>query len=168
MSGSRNYSIDVFIAKAITYEGDDCLIWPFYLNRDGYAYVPRFGGLVSRYICKKVHGAPPTPKHEAAHSCSNPPCINNRHLRWATHKENAADDCCGEDNYHSKLTKEQVLDIRRLAHTTPQWQIARIYGIIQKHVSDIINKKIWAWLEEPCDAELIFRTTAPKMKDLFA
>jgi hypothetical protein len=94
---ARNPAIDDFVEKAIEYEGADCLTWPFTIsggNRryGGYATNRRYGGRISRYICKTVYGAPPKPTYEAAHSCNNKLCINQKHLRWATHKENMNDE----------------------------------------------------------------------------
>lgn len=171
----RNYEIGVFIEKAITYEYDDCLIWPFALNSWGYAQIGRKeyeDRLVSRIVCKKVNGPPPTDAHQVAHSkrCVSKACINQKHLRWATPKENIADDHRGEDCSYAKLTEEQALEIRRLYATGnyTQKELAEIYGISQRQVCDIINYKRWAWLEDPSDAELIFATTKPRMKDSFA
>lgn len=50
----------------------------------------RFNGT---YMCELVHGAPPTPDHEAAHSCGkgHEGCIHPKHLSWATHSENQLD-----------------------------------------------------------------------------
>ncbi|WP_292637037.1 hypothetical protein [Mesorhizobium sp.] len=48
---------------------------------------------VSRLVCEEVHGPPPSPDHEAAHSCDNGDlgCATKRHLSWKTPKENTAD-----------------------------------------------------------------------------
>lgn len=48
---------------------------------------------LERHMCKLKNGDPPTPDHEAAHSCGNGKhgCINPNHLRWATDAENMAD-----------------------------------------------------------------------------
>lgn len=74
------------------YIGDDCLKWPFATDIEGYGVV-RFRGRdtsASRAMCFIVHGDPPTPKHQAAHSCGKGHlgCVNPRHIRWATCFEN--------------------------------------------------------------------------------
>jgi hypothetical protein len=89
-------------------------------------------------------------------------------LRWSTHKENVADDRRGEDNHNAKLTEEQVLEIRKLATYMTRNDIARTYSVVPETIDAIIHRRSWCWLEEPSDAELIFATTRPQMKDLFA
>lgn len=84
-----------WIDEHLSYQGADCLVWPFYRNNDGYAClrVDRKNISVSRYICIKVNGQPPTPEHEAAHNCGNghEGCAAPNHVRWATKLENEAD-----------------------------------------------------------------------------
>lgn len=80
-----------FDEVVIPYSGDDCLTWP-YGKSDGYGIMVVDGKCckVHRLACEEVSGSPPSPKHEAAHSCGNGHlgCVNPRHLRWRTHKEN--------------------------------------------------------------------------------
>jgi hypothetical protein len=172
-----NPEIDTFFEKAITYTGDDCLIWPFAVNSWRYASLSsgRFRkkyktNLIARAVCIEVYGPPPTSKHDAAHSpdCISKACINRKHLRWATHKDNMADDRHGEDNSYARLTNEQVLEIRKLKGIMTHKEIGEQFGIPRINVTMILNYSNWAWLEEPTDAELIFATTKPRMKDLFA
>jgi predicted XRE-type DNA-binding protein len=153
---TKNILIDCFFRKAIKYDGDDCLIWPFSTDGGGYAnfssrWFKRIYGTptVSRAICIQVYGPPPTGMHQAAHSCGNGhlACVNRKHLRWATQSENMADDRRGENHPNANLTEEQVLEIRRLEVTMTQQQIAEIYGVSQSHISGIIRKQYWSWLE---------------------
>ena len=174
MAQERNLNLDTFFEKAIPYEGDNCLIWPFGLL-NGYPEFDRLAKVyktpyVHRAVCIEVYGPPPTPDHQVAHAkkCSSKQCVNNKHLRWATPKENMADDQRGEDAHKSKLTEEQVIEIRKLTQTMSQHKLGTKYGVSQKAIWFIINRKNWYWLEEPSDAELIFDTTRPRMKDLFA
>lgn len=78
----------------LTYDGNDCLFWPFN-DSDGYGRMMKDGKCrrVSRLVCEEVHGPPPSPDHEAAHSCDNGDlgCATKRHLSWKTPKENTAD-----------------------------------------------------------------------------
>lgn len=42
------------------------------------------------HICTMVHGPKPSNHHSATHSCGNGHrgCINPKHIRWRTHREN--------------------------------------------------------------------------------
>lgn len=85
-----------FIEQAIKYKKADCLLWPF-KSKAGKGYpVARINGegqYVHRYICDRVHGSAPSLSHQVAHSCGRGHlgCINPKHLRWATPKENSQD-----------------------------------------------------------------------------
>lgn len=49
--------------------------------------------VASRAMCILAHGLPPSPKHMAIHSCGNGhlSCVNPKHLRWGTGKDNIQD-----------------------------------------------------------------------------
>jgi hypothetical protein len=115
----RRIEINAFIEKSINCIDDICLIWPFALAGDGYPIIrgprPKKETIyVSRLICEKVYGPPPTDEHEVAHSCGKSSCLNKRHLRWATHSENELDkrmhgtDNRGDNHYQSKRRLERI------------------------------------------------------------
>jgi hypothetical protein len=129
--------IDRFFQKELIWESDECLLWPFGQNGGGYAKLNRFLRIdgtnkVGRVICLLKHGKPPSKEHEAAHSpiCISSLCINHKHLRWATKKENMADKIAcgtslrGKRNHNTKLTEsdvyQQFVVIRR--HPQRLWQ----------------------------------------------
>lgn len=109
------------------FRGEDCLIWPFYRSKSGYAghvCLPGTSGkkttLAHRYMCAIAHGEPLDPSHEVAHRCGNGAlgCVNPLHLRWATPRENAQDkrrhgtDPSGTRNPRAKLSEMDVRSIR--------------------------------------------------------
>lgn len=143
----------------LRFQRDECLIWPFYRMRNGYAPIlipkTRRKALVSRVICEEVNGPPPTQSHEAAHSCGNGHlgCVAPGHLSWKTPAQNQADRVehgtsnRGERQWMAKLTPEKVTEIRRQALAKrPQQEIAAQFGIEQSWVSRIATRKSWAWL----------------------
>lgn len=92
--GTDKKAAQKMLSYLLGYDGDDCIKWP-YATVSGYGQI-RMGGkaqLVTRIICQKAYGDPPTQKHEAAHSCGNGHlgCSNKSHLRWATRQENRQD-----------------------------------------------------------------------------
>ena len=137
---------------ALVWESDDCLFYPFAVGSHGYGQAIINGKrvLAHRYVCSVVHGRPPSPNLDAAHSCGNKLCMNKRHLRWATRAENEADKLShgkqarGEIHGQAKLTKDQVLAIRSAPGS--QRKIAAKYKITQQTVSDIKLGRRWGWL----------------------
>lgn len=138
-----------FIDEAISSETDDCINWPFASDGKGYGQLMIAGKKYRphRLICSKVHGEKPSELH-AAHYCGNRSCCNPRHIRWATAQENNDDKLKhgtlrrGEAMTQSVLTEKQVQEIRAIKHLT-QKQIAKIYGVKQGTISDIVTNKIW-------------------------
>ena len=87
-------------------------------------------------------------KWEVRHRCDNPPCCNPNHLVIGKQKHNARDrelrnpgtQARGSKQGHSKLTEEQVAEIKSLcAAGIKQREIAEQFGITQSNVSYIKN-----------------------------
>lgn len=136
-------------------ETDDCVEWPFRTTDGGYGQV-RFNGTntnahrVSLIIHK---GEPESDDMHAAHApeiCHNRLCVNPRHLRWATAKENMRDRgldgtqvrLAGEAHGASRLTTELVLKIR--ASNKPQKELAAIHGVSKQTISRIMRRERWS------------------------
>lgn len=87
------------------------------------------------------------------HHCDNPPCVNPDHIYAGSYPSNAADRegrkrreiPRGEASATSKLTDEQVLEIRRLCATREltQKQIAAKFGLSHAMISFIHTRKNW-------------------------
>lgn len=141
----------------LQYEGDECLIWPYGRSK-GYGQMSVDGKpvIVSRLVCQEENGPPPTPKHQAAHSCGkgNLGCVARKHLRWATHTENMEDKLLhgtqrrGEMNHYAKLTDEQAREILSLRGEVPKAVLARRFGVSPTAVSLIHRGQRWSWLQE--------------------
>ena len=76
-------------------------------------------------------------------------------LMWeGTHAENSFDmvqkdrQTKGENQWNSKLTKQQITEIRAkyTAGGVSQRALGKEYRISQPHVCDIINKRRWGWM----------------------
>ncbi len=130
---------------AIPYIGTNCLKWP-YTTIHGYGVIrgKNASRIVSRVVCEIKHGPPPTPKHDAAHSCGNGPqgCVNPNHLSWKTRKANKA-DMIGHGTNGKKLSNEDIHAIRALKGIVMGKDIAAMFGVSRSNVSMILSGKTW-------------------------
>ena len=86
------------------------------------------------------------------HRCDNPGCCNFQHLWLGTPLDNNRDREAkgrgnpqkGEQNYGAKLTRFNVVTIRKLsANRIPHATIAERFGINRHYVSLVVCKKRW-------------------------
>jgi hypothetical protein len=140
----------------LTHSGGECLIWPYLRTAHGYGILfnskTRRNEIVSRKACEAANGPPPTPNHEAAHSCGKGHlgCVSPGHVSWKTHAENLHDMIAhgtvphGEKGPGAKLTEDQVRAIRiRLSNGDRQPVIADAFGVARRTISDIATGKTW-------------------------
>lgn len=153
LSYRRNRRVP-WLEAHVGYTADECLIWPFSRQQDGRAGGVKVNGknvMAARVMCEMAHGKPPSPDHEAAHSCGkgNEGCINPSHLRWATPVENKADmiehgtRIRGEKHWNARLTEGAVLAIREFAHTMSKPAIASMFDIETYDVTRILRGDRW-------------------------
>lgn len=121
---------------------DDCIPWP--LSRDNKGYPQVCTGRIdakttkiekaNRVICRMAHGEPPTPEHQAAHSCGNRGCVNKEHLSWKTQGENEEDkkthgtlvpNTWGRNGKLTTLQRAEIVADK----TTPKVELAARYGV---------------------------------------
>lgn len=147
-----------FFEIAMSSVTDECILWP-YANSRGYPKMwvgptkARRLMSVHRLACEREHGPQPIGMPDAAHRCGNRGCINRRHVRWTTSRENHADKIIhgrtnrGERHGHSKLTTQEVLRIKeRLAVGERKKVIAADYGVVHGCISRIERGITWSWL----------------------
>lgn len=147
--GIKKKFVEQFLSSHFT---EDCVNWPFKKDPRGYGFlsVDKKKWFAHRYVLYLVTGGNPL-EMDCCHSCGNPSCVNPRHLRWDTHKENMRDavkhgrSTRGRKNAQAKLTREQVRSIREDERS--QVKIAKDYGISRSYVSTLKARKTWAWLK---------------------
>jgi hypothetical protein len=149
--GTKRGAARAFLDAALTYEGDECLPWPFARDRDGYGLVRHEGRSIhtSRVVCLLLYGEPPTPEHTAGHSCRDRSCVNPRHLSWRTMAEQS-DDMRRDGTIHDKQTKLTADDVRAIRARREAGEsmadLAREYGVHYVHVQRIVARTRWSWL----------------------
>ncbi|MGA0604875.1 HNH endonuclease [Phenylobacterium sp. VNQ135] len=155
-STAKGAALD-WLRAHVSFDGDDCLPWPFATRSKGYGVI-RIDGqawAAHRWMCEQAHGPPPSPDHEAAHSCGkgHEGCVNPRHLRWATSAENKADMLVhgtrrrGQQHQSAKLTEADVRHIRALQGQRTLAEIGAQFGISTSAVSLIHLRRNWAWVQ---------------------
>jgi hypothetical protein len=130
-------------------EHDACILWPASVGSHGYGQL-RWKGtpvLAHRlvYACYRGELAP---GEEVLHSCDVRACVNPRHLRAGTHKENMQDavlkNRTARGSMLGLLSEQQVRLIKtELQARKNQYQIAAAFGVTQSTISRIATGRIW-------------------------
>jgi hypothetical protein len=129
-----------------------CWLWTGSKNNMGYGRINIKGKvqLAHRISFEMNHGAI-VKGLKVLHKCDNPLCVNPKHLKLGTQKENLQDmykkgrACVGEDKPNAKLNKEKVTYIRSRYRSggVSQRSLAKEVGISQSILCQVINKKRW-------------------------
>lgn len=142
-----------FLREHMASDTNDCILWPFALDSDGYGQMNVAGVSMtaSRAMCILAHGEPPFPEAQSAHRCTNHACVTPNHLRWATVSDNHADKRAhgtmaeGERHGRAKLTEAEVIDL--LTSSAPPKEAARNVGCSEANVRLIRDRKTWRCID---------------------
>lgn len=151
----REFKGGAFIKSLI--EGplrEECVVWPLARTKNGYGRASLHGRSVDahRLVCMLAHGEPPSDRHHAAHICGKgrEGCVNPSHLRWATPKENKADQLrhgtapCGEKSPHARFSDEEARAIYAKRGQLPAAELARQLGWHKGGVCAIWRRRRYA------------------------
>ena len=105
---------------------------------------------VHRLVCSAFHGPCPGkyPQWHACHKNGNRRDNRPENLRWATAKENMADQyrhgtrIRGETNHAAKLTAADVVTIRSIKRNTKM--LARKFGVSKTTIKQVRCRDTWA------------------------
>jgi hypothetical protein len=151
---------DRFWSKVDKRGPDEC--WPWSgAGGSGYGRIQEAGKgshlLSATRVAWEMQHGPVPPGLNVLHKCDNPPCVNPRHLFLGTQADNTNDAIGkgrhvpprGERNGQSKLTTDQVAEIRRLrAAGLSGKTIAARFGVSQATVSMIHRARRWTTATE--------------------
>lgn len=144
-----------FAVSAAASQTDDCIMWPFSRLKNGYGHIRTAGKSMNahRYVLSLVSPPPSSGCFVAAHkplACHNRACVNPRHLRWATPKENAKDTeidgtkLLGERTNNVRLTSSDILKIRNDDRT--EKEIAADFDVSAATIGRVRRRENWSWL----------------------
>lgn len=123
--------------KTAKFKGE-CWNWPYAVSKDGYGLLSINKKTLSAYkwLFEELRGRV-LEKMELDHLCRNRLCVNPEHLEPVTHKEN----CLRGSN--TKLTAEDVREIRKLKGTMTQRKIGEQFGVTHTTIGYIFSGKRW-------------------------
>ena len=138
-----------------------CWLWTGSTNSNGYGSMLFYGHTCGAHRLMLVWmGQLKHPIHNGdrannmvLHSCDNPRCVNPEHLTVGTNTQNQREAYARKRRYaykgsthaNSKLTDDQVRDIRRLYDSGQMLQIplAKMYGVSQRAISLITRRETY-------------------------
>jgi hypothetical protein len=112
--------------------------------------------LVHVLVAEAFIGPRPTGDYQCAHENGIRGDNHAVNLQWKTRSDNSADKVRhgttnrGDRHYRSKLTVDNVIDIRnRVLQGAKQIDLAREFDVSRSVISSIVLRRSWAWVKEP-------------------
>lgn len=131
----------------------ECWTWTRSKNSDGYGNISINGKLdkAHRVAWILTNGEIPNKLH-VLHTCDNPSCVNPNHLYLGNHQDNMRDKRNrkrgrgqnGEKCHLSKLTENQVKEIRELSSTGISYKdLSKKFNVSYQNIREIVIHKTW-------------------------
>jgi HNH endonuclease len=157
-NGWTRMTVYQWLAKTISeHNSDECLIWPFRVDRDGYGRLrppqEEYGRITfaaHRLAFKLKYGRWPEPL--GTHSCDTPRCINPRHVKEGTHAINQAEKAArgrsirGAKQHSAKLSDAKARFIRK-SYDRRHWgdvrKLSERFGVSRVVIRLIGQRKLW-------------------------
>ncbi len=136
-------------------KGDGCWLWMASVMSNGYgaAWDGSKVKTAHRRSYELTKGEIPQGMH-VLHTCDDRRCVNPDHLFLGTNLDNINDRVAkgrsnrrsravGEAHGMSKLTESQVIQIRELASTLSELEVAAQFGVSRNTVNRIVLRRTW-------------------------
>lgn len=143
-----------FWSKVVVRGPDDCWLWQgakTIYDKRGYGHISVDGKLkVAHHVAWYLeYGV--WPEDKLLHRCDTPLCVNTAHLFEGTQIDNMADMKAkgreplpvGEANGYSVLTEEIVIEMRGMAVSRTQAEIAKYFGVSKGCVKHVLRRRTW-------------------------
>lgn len=149
------YVKERFESKYIPEPNSGCWLWEGAVNLDGYGRFRFRGKLIGApRFSLMLYKEQENKNLCVLHSCDNPCCVNPEHLCFGTHKQNMEDrskkgrlkvpNCKGENHYASKLTDQEVREIKQSLNEGKSCsELGVKYNIMPGVISNIKRGKTW-------------------------
>jgi Autographiviridae endonuclease len=142
-----------FYSKFIVDDVSGCWLWTGAKFRKGYGAIGRGkdaeGNLRANRASWILHVGEIPDGLQVLHKCDNPPCVNPAHLFLGTNLENRLDmvnkgrGCKGERHHCSKLTEDDVFEIRNFYRQLPRVPVSKLFGVSRQAIDFVLSKKNW-------------------------
>ena len=140
-----------YLSKVGRGDPEECWLWQGSKVSGGYGVIGIEGRNQSAHrIAWQIEHGKIRKGKQVRHTCPNRDCVNPSHLYLSTVAQRMKDVSkrglnSGENNKASKLTKEQVITIRkRAAGGERQAALAREYDVSRNLIHLIVHRKMWA------------------------
>lgn len=149
--------IKLKLMSYIKLDENGCWVWQKAKHKQGYGnFSYKRKCLLAHRVSWMLHYGELDKDILVLHKCDNPPCVNPEHLFLGTDRDNVKDSISkgrftrakGEGQWFSKLTDENVLEIRKMAFEgIMQKDIAKKFGMDWRHIGAIIRKQSWKHIQ---------------------
>jgi len=160
-SGGSLVAVTVTKGGCLPAVRSDCVITKYSLDKDGYGSTRRNNKFILAHRLAYIEANGLKIEDIAGkivrHKCDNPPCVNPLHLELGSSADNYRDmvergrrnliSRKGESQATAKLTRENVLEIRRRYTARDPINsghaLAREFGVSESLIRQIINRLLW-------------------------